>query len=456
MLTDRVLSEERIERDNKTLKLLESYGIDTEFINNEVYYFLELNNITYSDYHNGLLLKDDVCRKVHKSYGPVHVDESDNCFRYVWGKDSKYHYEDLEWSSHADEYFLSDDIIIGYGGIRVTQEYVASFNTGYYYLNECNDSDSFGLWMYYSDCVYCQDIQCRVPEEEANYCRTDDEYYFDENEMPEDITKSRSKINQYHAGPKSLDKTEGSEIAIGFEVEKNTIKGLDEDDVGEEIGEYDMFARYETDSSCGLEAITHIFPLSPVRSTRRKKFFEIMDAAEEILNEPTNIKCGGHVTISAGKNGNSAIHNPMPAIDLLEKIKGNLSIIYALYRYRLNNSFCSGNKSLKNLEHEGGHLVVEVKNRFNAIEIRLFNRVRNIKQLKLRYDLTYLIVNAGLRNIDFSVLLKQVKPILMKMYDNDREKVNNILELSVYFRTYLIADVVHEKIDQFINGPDND
>jgi len=456
MLTLKETLKEIKERNNSTIKLLESYGIDTEFINEEIHYFLEINNIVYSDYHNDLLSKDDVSRKAHKSYGPVHVDESDDNFQYVWGKDSKYHVDEVEWSSHADEFFLKKDVIIGYGGIRVTQEYVSSFRSGYYYLNECNDSDSFGLWMYYSDCVYCRDIQCRVPEGEAIYCHHDDEYYFCEDNMPEDITRSRSKINQYHAGPRSLDKTEGSEIAIGFEVEKNTIKGLDEDCVGEEIGEYDMFARYETDSSCGLEAITHIFPLSPVRSTRRKKFFEIMDDAEEILNEPTNIKCGGHVTISAGKNGDSAIHNPMPAIDLLEKIKGNLSIIYALYRYRLNNSYCSGNKNLKNYEHEGGHLVVEVKNRINAIEIRLFNRVRNIKQLKLRYDLTYLIVNAGLRNTDFSDLLKQVKPILMKMYDNDREKVNNILELSVYFRTYLIADVVHENIDQFINGPDND
>ncbi len=182
----------------------------------------------------------------------------------------------------------------------------------------------------------------------------------------------------------------------------------------------------------------------------------MIDSAKDVLDSPINNKCGGHITISVGKNGGSAIHNPMKPIDLLEKVRGNLAIVYALYRFRLNNSYCSGSKDLKNIDIESGHKVVELKNRYNSLEIRLFNKVINGEKLKLRYDLMYLIIRASLDGMQYADLLKEIKPILLKMYNNNKVKVKEIMELSVYFRTYLIADIIHPDIEHFIEGPDED
>ena len=331
------------------------------------------------------------------------------------------------------------------------------------YLNDANKNKgrykyvhygkAEGRWVKVGEVRYCSDIEDFCLKDEAYFNERDEDWVFDEENARSEYGPSDECIQEYHCGDNSENLTNGSNIAIGFEVEKIKLKGCDE--VGDHIGCYDLFARYETDSSCGTEAITHVLPLSGVRSTSRKKVFEMIDEASEIIDGDCNKYCGGHITISAGKGSDSAFSNPMKSIDLLERIKGNLSIVYALYRYRLNNSYCSGNKDLKpNID--GGYHVVKLKNRINAVEIRLFNRVINTTQLKLRYDLMYLIVRRSLDNVNFDEILKEVKPILMKMYENNEHKVENILELSVYFRTYLIADIIHESINCFINDDDND
>ena len=446
----------KFKNDLLAINCLRKHGIDVDLITQNVTDFLLVNKLIYSKYHGELISRIDLANDIQPKYGAIHNEFTDD-FVYIWNDSSgRYLKEDCSWSDHAGEWFLKEDVIYIWNELKVTIEYIESHSRGYYFLCEQHDSDAIGEWIHYSDCCYCEDIEKRVPVDESIYYERDDCHYFYAENVPEDTTISRSHINEYHSGPSSEDKTEGSEFAIGFEVEKTSIFGLKRDDVGEEIGAYDMFARYETDSSCGLEAITHIFPLSPVRSVKRKKFFDMIDKAKEVLDSPTNNRCGGHITISVGKNGNSAIHNPMRPIDLLEKVRGNLAIVYALYRFRLNNSYCSGSKDLKNVQNESGHKVVELKNGYNSLEIRLFNKVVNSEQLKLRYDLMYLIVRASLDALPYSNLLKQVKPIMLKMYNNNSDKVKEIMELSVYFRTYLIADIIHPDIEHFIEGPDED
>jgi len=446
----------KFKTDLSAIKCLERYGIDVELITQNVTEFLLANKLVYSEFHDELISKKDLADNIQPSYGAIHTDYDED-FVYVWNEgSSRFFRDDCSFSDHAGEWFLEEDVFRIWNDLEVTQEFIDSHSRGYYFLCEQHDSLASGEWMYYDDCYYCEDIETRVPINETTFHEISDCYYFYEENVPEDPTNSRSHINEYHSGPSSEDKTEGSEFAIGFEVEKNNIFGLGRDDVGEEIGLYDMFARFETDSSCGLEAITHIFPLSPVRSVKRKKFFDMIDSAKDVLDSPTNNKCGGHITISVGKNGGSAIHNPMRPIDLLEKVRGNLAIVYALYRFRLNNSYCSGSKDLKNIPDESGHKVVELKNRYNSLEIRLFNKVINSEQLKLRYDLMYLIVRASLDGMQYADLLKEIKPILLKMYNNNKVKVKEIMELSVYFRTYLIADIIHPDIEHFIEGPDED
>jgi hypothetical protein len=278
-----------------------------------------------------------------------------------------------------------------------------------------------------------------VHEDDAHYCDRNDEYYYDEDQVCDIDENDRAILHDYHRGPEPLDCSEGAKFRIGFEIEKN--KFFDEHyDVGDEIGEYSLIAKFETDSSCGYEAITHILPLSGVRSHRRRNVFNSIDEAEEIINSKSSKNCGGHITISV---------KDMDSLDLLEKIRGNLSILYALYRFRLNNDYCLHNKKLKKVAYRSRG-VVTIKNE-ECIEIRLPNRVQNTRQLKLRYDLMYIIIRRSLEGLVYSQILKEVKPILTKMYDRDRAKVKEMIRLAKLFRKFIISDKIDQDIEKYIN-----
>ena len=62
----------------------------------------------------------------------------------------------------------------------------------------------------------------------------------------------------------------------------------------------------------------------------------------------------------------------------------------------------------------------------------------------------YILVRRSLDGTNFSMILNEVTPIIRKMYNYDNAKVDNIRELSLMFRDYLIADVVHDRIESFI------
>lgn len=427
-----------------------------------------------------LFSKKSVIANTHPSYGPVHIDDKDLFVHYrldvyydadldkhVSGELSKlkHHQEDLEYSAFHNCFLLAYEnaVIQTYSTSmehvlyenEMKQGRVIDHHGNSHRFRYINHGDAEGEWVKSTELIYCSDISDYVTEEEALYCDYDDEYYFEEGCMPRQADRGdRSIINEYHNGPASLDKTSGSRFAIGFEVEKTSLNG--ETEVGAEVGEFDFFARFETDSSCGTEGITHVLPLSGSTTTRAKKVFKMMDEAESIINGDYNHKCGGHITISCGINPtSSAFENPMKPIDLLEKMRGNLSILYALYRFRLNNSYCNGNKDLKG-SHNSGYQVIQLKSSINAVEIRLFNKVRSVEQLKLRYKLMYILMKKSFDGSEFSDVLKEVKPIIKLMYGGDLDKVREILQLSVYFRTYLIADVIHTDIDNYINGEDNE
>ena len=141
------------------------------------------------------------------------------------------------------------------------------------------------------------------------------------------------------------------------------------------------------------------------------------------------------------------------SVDLLELLRGNVSILYALYRFRLKNSYCDKNKEMKP-NHHGGSCVAQLKGG-GLVEFRLPSRVVSVKQLKLRYDLMYVLVRRSLDGTSYSKIIKEVKPIITKMYDNNKNKVNEIIGLSKHFRNYLISDYVSEEIREFIDGTNN-
>ncbi len=216
-----------------------------------------------------------------------------------------------------------------------------------------------------------------------------------------------------------------SKFTIGFEIEKNELHRSS-------IKEYALFKGFETDSSCGYEAITHILPLLPPCKWRNK-IFNLMVQAKMIIEDdysPSNNTCGGHITI--GVKG-------MTGSELAQKLNKYMGIIFAIYRKRLSNSYCYGNP----LASYGQEMGLTYSNdrysamliKANTIELRLPNRITSVKQMMLRYELMYLLVDTAINKPTMSSnkFNELVKPVISKMYYDEPKKVEFIMWLGEQF-----------------------
>lgn len=323
--------------------------------------------------------------------------------------------------------------------------YVHEEDTGDYVYISHGQAD--GYYLHSDNSAWCYDIDDYVHEDDAIWCEADGEYYYDEDEMPS--RQDDEHICSYHDSPEAefiLD-SYYSKMRIGFEIEKTYFKTFDggyAENRDDYVGSHDLFKGYETDSSCGVEAITNILPLDSPRSEGRNEVFELFDDAKSIINSAWNRKCGGHICISV---------QGMSGYDILNKVRGNMAILYAMYRYRLNKEHCRNNKKL-NYNDNTKYSPVNVKP--FGIEIRIPSAVKNVRQLKLRYDLIYKIMHHSIRTRQsYDKLLEKIDYILMRMY-KDREKVDNVKSLSYDFRKYLLNDEYPDTIREYLETTDED
>ena len=363
-----------------------------------------------------------------------------------------YHHHDCSWWCEVNEVFFSDneEYMESYCGTIGHEE---SFSNSDYYV-WVEYGRAAGRWLYSDDATYCEDVDEYVHEDDAHYCDQNECSYYDESNCG---GSSNDVINSYHSSSKFVENYnhswQKSDFSIGFEVEKTK---FDTDDYGtaseqgDDVGEYSFFAGFETDSSCGVEAVSHIFPLSPPRSKWRKEVFDMMNDASCIINSDTDISCGGHITISVNPNFFKG-----DAYDVVNAVKPKLALLYALYRHRLKRSYCSHNKPVKK-ENNTRYSPVNVKSG-NKIEFRIPSRVKNVKQLKLRYDFMYSMFYYTLKEeTSFEDFCIKVRPILMKMYEGDSDKVNMVYSYAQDFKKYLASEEVSPNIEQFINPKQND
>ena len=401
-----------------------------------------------------------------------------------------YHIDDCTWSELQGEFIHNDDTAVVNGGDIVSQdyrnsEYVLCEDTEeyhstddawfcqvseiYYSDNEsevtsyCGDItghyDSFDSseewrmvyrgraedeWVHEDDISYCVDIDESVHCEDAEWCEVDEEYYYDEDNMP--CNTEPDCIQSYHSNNHPTDlnyKYTKSLFSIGFEVEKTEfMNGANNE--GDYVGTYDIFEGFETDSSCGVEAVTKILPLGGPRSEARKEVFKMMDEASDVIDCPTDFNCGGHMTVSFK---NLQLYGD--GYDMANRMRGAMSLIYALYRYRLKKSYCAMNKGIKK-EDNTKYSPVNIKGRL--VELRLPSRIKNVKQLKLRYDLMYKVMYYSLvKQVSYDVFMQKARHIVLKMYCGDNDKVDMIYSISNDFRKYLVNDEVSAKIEQYIN-----
>ena len=235
---------------------------------------------------------------------------------------------------------------------------------------------------------------------------------------------------------------------IGFEIEKtafvNKYGEECENRRGEEIHDSELFWKFELDSSCGVEAVTHILPLDGVKSPHRKDVFKLFDEEKSLIDHsPTNTDCGGHINVSCEIEGYKR------GINLAEAMRPKLALFYGMFAKRLRNNYCRQNTLILN----GVNLKyspVLIKKRL--VEIRLPNAIRSVEQLKNRYDLTYkLLKYSTIEPITWKQFKNEVKPNLMRIYNRDEEKVNDVLLLSDMFRKYLITKDMTAQISRYFS-----
>ena len=240
-----------------------------------------------------------------------------------------------------------------------------------------------------------------------------------------------------------------SKFTIGFEIEKNELHR-------DALKEYPLFCGFETDGSCGYEAVTNILPLLP-DSKWRDKVFALMDDAEKIIEDaysPSDQRCGGHITIAV---------EGLSGVQLMSRIRKNCGIVYALWRHRLKNRFCNQNTNMYPTSREprssqrrrtingfSRYSVATVKG--NCLEFRLPHRVSSVKQLKLRYELFYEIVDFTINNprTDHAKLLERLRPIIMKMYDNNLDRVDKVIGLASGFREFILTKTITEPVSHVL------
>ena len=298
------------------------------------------------------------------------------------------------------------------------------------------------------------------------------------NEINYELTgnSARARVNRYHGCDASLEHHKGaksgdiatlkwkerrniledeqnqgdfkSKFAIGFEVEKTRFhRGA--------VKEYNLFAGFERDSSCGYEAVTNILPLLP-KGKWRNKIFNMMYEAREILEDeysPSNSKCGGHITISV---------DGMDGYELMQKMRRNCGILLALFRHRLGNGYCNKNITMKDpLRNRrpsafmGGHhhKYCVAKPMRHGVEFRLPSRFQSVKQMMRRYEMMYVIVDHTINSPRGShkSLLNKLKPILMSMFEQDEQKVLERMELAEAFRKTIASNRINPKTQRWID-----
>jgi len=225
---------------------------------------------------------------------------------------------------------------------------------------------------------------------------------------------------------------------IGFEVEKSSVEGCSCE--GSYVEKQPLFCTWETDSSCGVEGKTNVYDLHA-----QEELFMAHVSRSTHVDEPVNGRCGGHVTIAGPKM-------------TFEHIRPYVGMVYALYRFRLNNTYSSNDKKL-----ESGvcsYPAIRVR-QMGMLEFRLVARVKHRIQLKWRFRFFSEFAKAVHEEMAWGKYLTQTKPLLMEAY-GDEHRVEEIIEYARIFRRWLMSkslgNAERNKVGEFLDlrtPPDN-
>jgi len=306
-----------------------------------------------------------------------------------------------------------------------------------------------------------------TPKDEIKYEKTNEVRRarmmgYHESPSPRELHKGAKSYDVQGLKKKDLDNlllTEGdytAKFTIGLEIEKNRFYRR----VYEELN---FIKGYETDGSCGYEAITNIVPLLPP-SVWRNKIFNMIHEAKYLIEDrysPSDQTCGGHITLSC---------NGMRSGELHQRIRKHAGIIYALFQKRLKNNYCrwnmrmlpttpSGNRWRPAEESSGVNYRGDFHHKYQVcldkgkglVEFRLPSRFTSVKQTMRRYELMYILMDVAVNKprTSHDALMKRVRPILMSMYERNEEKVDYVIAQAKHWKEFIMRGRIHEDISEF-------
>ena len=163
----------------------------------------------------------------------------------------------------------------------------------------------------------------------------------------------------------------------------------------------------------------------------------------------------------------------MTSDELMQRMRKFSGLFYAMFRYRLKNSYCLRNVTMRTTEEAramsrphnvigGGvgekYSVVNQK-RGGLIEYRLPSRITSVKQLMRRYEIMYQMVNFAVNkpNASFKSFLKACRPTLRMMYKgNEGVSVDFIEGLAIEMQKVIRTNKIHLAVAHFFHRQDND
>ena len=328
------------------------------------------------------------------------------------------------YSSLQGRYILREYAI----EVANTEEYASQA-----WLRESNDHTrniyrQGGWWdINGGDVVYVEESGCYAHIDDACWDEDTEMYYIERHR------RDRENITHY-GGTRSMTRTlDRDAIAqIGYEVEKNrfTIRGSHVRRHGDHVGSFRLFRGYERDSSCGVEAITHVLPATP---DKLEFVNELIDESEELLGSAANSRCGGHISVS---------YRDIPKRQLALLLKPAIPVLLSIWRERLVSGYGGGCGNP--LVHESRlqharHSVINCTRGNDTIELRLPPAVKNAKDLKFRHALMVEAINVTITtagDLEGKQLWSRVKerlyPIVKEYYG---DKAEERLELAEAFNT---------------------
>lgn len=251
---------------------------------------------------------------------------------------------------------------------------------------------------------------------------------------------ARSEVKQYHQSPDPKMLAKPNNWKIGFEVEK--IAHGDVRDIGDVLESQPLFAGWEVDRSCGVEGVTHVYPLRGVGSYH---MFKSDVLASPHVDAPIDNNCGGHVNISA----------PGLTLDMIRKYVG---LIYAMYRIRLKKGQSSNhgpepfrNKRLEDREvgNRDNHYDVINPKQNNIFEYRLVDKLKNTKQLLFRFKLFAELAKAVDGEVTFPQYLAMSRAPLSLVY-SESEIRQKLFPLAIKFQRWVDTGNSHKDIEPYI------